>query len=97
MSAPDSIKKKTRTAAQSYRLGIILCTVVFNPRPIHISLALRSCVVREHLCDGAVTEQTGRECDLEGEPVFALADVEDVASVGGACCEVEGSVYIAFR
>lgn len=37
----------------------------------------------EHLCDGAVAEEAWREGHLEGEPVFALADVEDVA---GVCC-----------
>lgn len=38
----------------------------------------------EHLCDGAVAEEAGRDGHLEGEPVFALANVEDVAGVCGA-------------
>lgn len=38
----------------------------------------------EHLGDGAVAEEAWREGHLEGEPVFALANVEDVAGICGA-------------
>ena len=41
----------------------------------------------EHFSDGAVAEQAGGHGYLEGEPVLALADVENVAGVGGACWE----------
>lgn len=43
----------------------------------------------EHLCDGAVAEEAWREGHLEGEPVFALADVEDVAGVCGTGCVLQ--------
>lgn len=45
----------------------------------------------EHLCDGAVAEEAWGEGHLEGEPVFALADVEDVAGVCGASYSPQGS------
>lgn len=40
----------------------------------------------EHLGDGAVAEEAGCDGHLQGEPVFALADVEHVARVCGAGC-----------
>jgi hypothetical protein len=40
-------------------------------------------MIAQHLRDSEVAQQAGGQGDLQGEPVLALADVEDVA---GVCC-----------
>lgn len=79
----------TRTAPQSHRLNIVIRNVILDPRPVRVSVADRIRMGVEHLCDGAVAEEAWREGHLEGEPVFALADVEDVAGVCGTGCVLQ--------
>lgn len=73
------------TASERHSLGVVFSNIVLNPRPVRIALAARPLIVAQHLGDGKVAQQTRRYGDLQGEPVLSLADVEDVASVRGAC------------
>lgn len=41
-------------------------------------------VAVQHLRNGPVAEETGGQGHLEPQPVAGLADIEDVAGVGGA-------------
>lgn len=81
----------TRTASQSHSLNIVIRNIVLDPRPVRVSVADRIRMGVEHLCDGAVAEEAWREGHLESEPVFALADVEDVAGVCGTGCVLQKS------
>lgn len=39
----------------------------------------------ELLGEGTVSEKTGRDGDLEAQPVLRMANIEDISCVGRAC------------
>lgn len=87
-STPGKAKHHNLTGPKLHSLSVILSHIVLYPRPVDILPLLldRSPVVPQHGRHGKVAQEAGRHGHLQGEPVFALADVEDVACVCGACC-----------
>ena len=76
--------KQQLTGPKLDGLDIVVGNIVLDPRPVRVVLVARVRMAVQHLRDGAVAEETRGEGHLEAEPVAGLADVEDVARVGGA-------------
>lgn len=75
--------KLTRT--QRHGLGVVVGVVVLDPLPVDVGVVAPGVGVgEEHLGDGAVAEEARGQGHLQAEPVARVADVEDVAGVGGA-------------
>lgn len=73
-----------RTGSQPDSLGIVIFIIVLDPRPVCVVLLNSILVVPQHPCHGTIAEEARGEGHLEAEPVSVLANVEDVAGVGGA-------------
>jgi hypothetical protein len=73
-----------RTGSQSDSLGIVIFIIVLDPCPVGVVLLNSILVIAQHPSDGTITEEARGEGHLETEPVAVLANVEDVAGVGGA-------------
>lgn len=71
------------TRAEPHRARVVFSYVVLDPRPVDIVLAAGESVGMQHLSYGAVAEQAGSQGHLEGQPIFALANVQHVP---GICC-----------
>lgn len=67
------------------RRYIVISHVVLDPRPVGIVVSLRPGVGMELLGEGTVSEKTGRDGDLEAQPVLRMANIEDISCVGRAC------------
>lgn len=66
LSAGDSSSASSQlTRSEPNGLDVVFRSIVFDPRPVRIVLGLDGIRVREeHLGDGAVAEEAGREGDL---------------------------------
>jgi len=68
--------QRRRTRSRLHSSNIILSYIVLNPRPVDVLLApVGGGTGVQLLGDDTVSEETGREGDLQTDPVLALADV----------------------
>lgn len=67
---------------------VVAIGVVLHPLPVRVGVVLgRGMFLVEGASRDAVPDHAGGECDLQGKPVFRVADVEDVSAVCSAGCD----------